>query len=383
MRKNKMMRLASALLVLTLLTTSIISGTFAKYTTQDSAGDVARVAKWGVVLQAAGSLYGTNYQKSSNTITNGTEGISVKGTQIADTNVIAPGTKNETGMSFSINGTPEVSTFVQVKVAGGNVFLAPNNYGVMVECKAVTADNIGSLAADGLYTSDDQESFTKVETDADYNADMAYYTLEDAVTVANYYYPVEYTLTGATTATGNENEDTMSKVLGAIGDRLELDGWLPDYSDIACFTENTYSGEFVPNTDLAETMKLNDLKLSWKWDYENDSTATGDAASAKDRYDTILGHMMAMTVDANPVDAAKPSSDMKGIVVYAAVGTDGTLAETYAPVVLISDDVSVGSLNSDGTSKTWTVYYVVNSEDEVIASLSTFFYIDMIVNQVD
>lgn len=378
MRKNKMMRLASALLVLTLLTTSIISGTFAKYTTQDSAGDVARVAKWGVVLQAAGSLYGTNYQESSNTITNGTEGISVKGTQIADTNVIAPGTKNETGMSFSINGTPEVSTFVQVKVAGGNVFLAPNNYGVMVECEAVTADNIGSLAADGLYTSDDQESFTKVETNASYNENMTYYTLEDAVTVANDYYPVEYTLTGTTSAEGDENEDTMSNVLDAIDGRLRLDGWLPDRCETGYSTETTYSGEFDPNTDFAETMKLNDLKLSWMWDYENDSTATGDAASAKDRYDTILGHMMAMTVD-----EANSSSDMKGIVVYADVGTDGTLAETYAPVVLSSDDVSVDSLNSDGTSKTWTVYYVVNSEDEVIASLSTFFYIDMIVNQVD
>lgn len=379
MRKNKMMRLASALLVLTLLTTSIISGTFAKYTTQDSAGDVARVAKWGVVLQAAGSLYGTNYQKSSNTITNDTEGISVEGIQIADTNVIAPGTKNETGMSFSINGTPEVSTYVQVKVAGANVFLAPGDYGVMVECEAVTADNIGSLAADGLYTVDDEGSFTKVETNASYNANKIYYTLEDAVTVANDYYPVEYTLDGVTSAEGDENEDTMSNVLEAIDGRLKLDGWLPDYNATDYFTENTYSGEFDPNTDLADTMKLNNLKLSWKWDYENDSTATGDAASVKDRYDTILGHMMAMTVD----DAANPLSDMKGIVVYAAVGTDGTLAETYAPVVLNSEDVSVDSLNSDGTSKTWTVYHVMNSEDEVIANLSTFFYIDMIVNQVD
>lgn len=373
-----MMRLASALLVLTLLTTSIISGTFARYTAQDSAGDVARVAKWGVVLQAAGSLYGTNYQESSNIITNGTKGISVEGTQIADTNVIAPGTKNEKGMSFSINGKPEVSTFVQVKVAGANVFLAPGDYGVMVECKAVTADNIGSLAADGLYTVDDEGSFTKVATNAGYNTDMAYYTLEDAVTVANYYYPVEYKLTGATTADGDEDEDTMSNVLGAIGDSLGPDGWSTSNDETGYSTETTYSREFVPNTDLAGTMKLNDLKLSWKWDYENDSTATGDAVSVKDRYDTILGHMMAMTVD-----EAKPSSDMKGIVVYAADGTDGTLAETYAPVVLNSEEVSVGSSNSDGTSKTWTDYHVMNSDDVVIANLSTFFYIDMIVNQVD
>lgn len=46
MKKNKMMRAASALLVATLLSTSVISGTFAKYTSEASGNDVARVAKW-------------------------------------------------------------------------------------------------------------------------------------------------------------------------------------------------------------------------------------------------------------------------------------------------------------------------------------------------
>ncbi|MFR0985955.1 MAG: hypothetical protein ACLSFZ_04975 [Frisingicoccus sp.] len=45
MKKNRMMRLASSLLVLTLLTTCVISGTFAKYTTQAGGSDTARVAK--------------------------------------------------------------------------------------------------------------------------------------------------------------------------------------------------------------------------------------------------------------------------------------------------------------------------------------------------
>lgn len=47
MRKNRMMRLASVLLVCVLLTTSVISGTFAKYTTTSSVNDSARVAYWG------------------------------------------------------------------------------------------------------------------------------------------------------------------------------------------------------------------------------------------------------------------------------------------------------------------------------------------------
>lgn len=48
MKKNKMMRMASALLVATLLSTSVIAGTFAKYTTTVSGSDKAIVAKWDV-----------------------------------------------------------------------------------------------------------------------------------------------------------------------------------------------------------------------------------------------------------------------------------------------------------------------------------------------
>lgn len=47
MKKNKMMRLASILLVCVLLTTSVIGGTFAKYVTTAGGSDSARVAHWG------------------------------------------------------------------------------------------------------------------------------------------------------------------------------------------------------------------------------------------------------------------------------------------------------------------------------------------------
>lgn len=50
MKKNRMMRLASVLLVLCLLTTSVISGTFAKYTSSNTATATATVAKWDVKL---------------------------------------------------------------------------------------------------------------------------------------------------------------------------------------------------------------------------------------------------------------------------------------------------------------------------------------------
>lgn len=53
MKKNRMMRLAAVLLVLVLLTTSVISGTFAKYTSTVSGADTATVAKWSFTQKKA------------------------------------------------------------------------------------------------------------------------------------------------------------------------------------------------------------------------------------------------------------------------------------------------------------------------------------------
>lgn len=46
MKKHNMMRVASALAVVTLLSTSLISGTLAKYTSEKSADSTAQVANW-------------------------------------------------------------------------------------------------------------------------------------------------------------------------------------------------------------------------------------------------------------------------------------------------------------------------------------------------
>lgn len=50
MKKNVMMRVASALLVAVLMTTCAISGTFAKYTSTTTGTGTARVAKWAFVV---------------------------------------------------------------------------------------------------------------------------------------------------------------------------------------------------------------------------------------------------------------------------------------------------------------------------------------------
>ncbi len=102
MKKNTMMRVASALLVAVLLTTCAISGTFAKYVTEKDAADSARVAKWGVTITAAGDdAFATEYENDESVVT-------VQSTA----KVIAPGTDGDLG-GLTIAGKSEVMVDVE------------------------------------------------------------------------------------------------------------------------------------------------------------------------------------------------------------------------------------------------------------------------------
>ncbi len=118
MKKNVMMRVASALGVAALLTTCVISGTYAKYTTSGSGSSAARVAKWG--FEHTGELTITDLFKH--------EDASVAG-PITDsegkvTHLIAPGTTNNVDFTFvydaASNGNikaPEVAYTFEVSTA--------------------------------------------------------------------------------------------------------------------------------------------------------------------------------------------------------------------------------------------------------------------------
>lgn len=75
MKKNKMMRAASALLIAVLLTTCAVSGTFAKYTTSETGSDTARVAKWGVEVTAEGTMFADAYATDDTKITTITNSV--------------------------------------------------------------------------------------------------------------------------------------------------------------------------------------------------------------------------------------------------------------------------------------------------------------------
>lgn len=113
MRKNKMMRFASGLLVATLLTTSIISGTFAKYVTDANATDTARVAKFGVTINANGTMFADKYKTDdSNSAAAISESVISNGNGGETDKVVAPGTKGDLTES-TITGQPEVAVNVK------------------------------------------------------------------------------------------------------------------------------------------------------------------------------------------------------------------------------------------------------------------------------
>lgn len=121
MKKNsKLMRVSGILLVLTLMTSCFTGGTMAKYVSEGTGDDYARVAKWGVNVAVTGNGFKTTYGKDdTNSNVTGSTVIS-----LGDDNVVAPGTGGTFG-GVKITGTPEVAvkvtTTAEVTISGWNV----------------------------------------------------------------------------------------------------------------------------------------------------------------------------------------------------------------------------------------------------------------------
>lgn len=126
MKRNRMMRIASFLLLAVLATTCAISGTFAKYTSGFEASSSARVAKWDVKLGGTAGdatldkvftfdLFDTVYD----TVDAGEDGVADDETDVADDR-IAPGTWGSVSLTLTndseVNATYTVA-FTQTGVA--------------------------------------------------------------------------------------------------------------------------------------------------------------------------------------------------------------------------------------------------------------------------
>ena len=168
MKKNYMMRLAAVLLVLVLLSTCVISGTFAKYTTKGTATDEAQVAKWGVKVTAPNeeSLFAKTY------------GDTVESSGEYD--VVAPGTSGALA-DFTISGTPEVDVQVtysaELTLTGWEVLVEGQNKEYMPLVFTVEGDDY-YVGKDGITTIAEleakvEEAIAKVYADYQANAPIS------------------------------------------------------------------------------------------------------------------------------------------------------------------------------------------------------------------
>jgi hypothetical protein len=179
MKKNVMMRLACFLLVAVLISTSAISGTYAKYVTEGSSKDTARVAAFGVqVLAEFDQLFKEKYETT--TAWTGDDSVSVK--SIFGGDLVAPGTNGDLA-DFTVTGTPEVDVNVSyvAELELSNWIAKGAEY-----CPIVFTVNGTSYSMDGGYANIDafEEAVeTAIENSAkNYNAGT---NLGEATNVAN------------------------------------------------------------------------------------------------------------------------------------------------------------------------------------------------------
>lgn len=121
-RNNKFMRASGILLVLTLITSCFVGGTFAKYVTDDQGADTARVAKWGVTVEAANKkAFSISYGRNDSGADSSLVDTVISGNT---EKVVAPGTKGSFGgydeddkvlPALTISGTPEVAVNVSTE----------------------------------------------------------------------------------------------------------------------------------------------------------------------------------------------------------------------------------------------------------------------------
>lgn len=361
MKKNKMMRAASGLLVATLLTTSVISGTFAKYVTSDSASDTARVAKWGVVATVSGDLFGATYSAVANgnsIITHSTNDGTVSSGVNASDFVVAPGTKNDTGMKISVSGTPEVATKVTIDAAeladgknyaNSDIYLKSGKYGVMVEYTGTkTNDN-----QDDYYVYDSTtQKYTKMTEGQDISridSNKTWYELRVTNGQAfvplhdtNDYYPINWTVDGTA-------KDKVSDVQEAVKTAI---------------TGSSATATYNPNSDLSKS-----TVVKWSWDFgtswSDDNPSAGDPenTTAKDEQDTVLGNMMV-------------GENAKVVVVE----SDGTCTQVNYQSV----DASTKATNQTSANMVTVAYTGTSYEpSKIVACLDVAFNTRVTVEQVD
>jgi len=303
MKKNKMMRIASILMVATLITTCAISGTFAKYVTKAEAQDNARVAKWGIIIsteytKAFDTQYKT-HEKSTETFKAYEGEYSVISSN--EDKLVAPGTSSEDlgGLSAKLTGTPEVATRYSLIISNWTDVVLPKGTDY-VDYTELVANK------DGKYG-----YFNTFDLDADYTP------VKWDINITNSNNKTVGLLSEAAKKLGVEVAELQEAGLNGFSVseakeimknyKTDLEELLPTLVSgasnpqivVADDGTVTLSMDFDPNTEMDYT-----FELAWAWAFEgpmislsSPSASTVFDAATVDKADTYLGNIAAEVED--------------------------------------------------------------------------------------
>jgi hypothetical protein len=170
----------------------------------------------------------------------------------------------------------------------------------------VTPATFADKKTSGLYTCSDS-AYAKVtgDYDATVSAGAGYFELTDQVTVGeNGYYPITYQ-SGNSDVSGTK----ITEIAQNIAAKIAAD--VKDSDTSTAKASYSATNTYVPNTDLAKTLKLNSNTITWQWVFE-------DSADS-DKEDTILSELMAggttvVKVDGSGDSVAALAVDSTGLV---------------------------------------------------------------------
>ena len=261
MKKNKMMRIAAILLIVTLISTCAISGTFAKYITKGEGEGNARVAAWGIEISMEDNLFDTQYETDDADYEGEYSVVSANGDEL-----VAPGTKKDDAITATISGTPEVATRLYLDL---------------------------DVESDAFLEAGDYLDYTTGLVD------------DDEFTLTEDYYPVKFDIAFQGTIANHRNMSfKLSDIAGFAGldiddgiSLTELTEWLDENEGYYPVIGNTNAfglgidedGRIYVDVPAGKTID-GTFTLSWNWAFEQEPMDDPmDNSSMYDKADTYLG----------------------------------------------------------------------------------------------
>ena len=346
MKKNKMMRIASILMVATLITTCAISGTFAKYVTRASGEDTARVAQWGIILGiSGGDAFDTQYPASDEAyLEAGGEYSVVSAGALGDNEiekVVAPGTSSkeiEMNLVATVKGTPEVAARYAITGTVNDIVLAAGEYTDYTNLvPTTTADGTTYGYTD---TFELEENYSPVKWNliirkgsTELNvADALYANLPEALIKKAEAYGL--TKSGCSFFSAVEilkkiaPSDTYKQVVDEALSSIVNDG--RDFQ-----LEVTDDGEFTLSYDFDANKVMDfEFELSWEWAFEQITPAEGATALTDDEAaqlaiydaaDTFLGNWAAVVYGEQEIEGfVAPTDEISNLEIGATLTASAT-----------------------------------------------------------